>query len=202
MFGAGGGVVSPQQTEQSPLYFPNENAYQPWIDVFEYTHEAGGSEGPVDLIGIAMGADGMREPKASVVQDGLVLEITSNVPSIRVDFDSVYEDQQEKYMEIMGDKRASKEAKKTNKRKYNMMEAQRTAQAKAVREMRNTKGTNWKKQVTRVPLDIPVEKNIASFVHHKGEDGEGDALFIRLKVVKEDEHVDAIAATSALSPEK
>ena len=104
------GIVSPQATNKPLLYAPNENAYTPWIDVFEYTHEA--SDGPVDFIGIAMGADGMREPKAVVVQDGMMLEIQSTVPTIRVDFDSVYEEQQDKYLAVMGDKKASRTKRK------------------------------------------------------------------------------------------
>ena len=104
------GIVSPQLAEKPPLYYPNENSYQPWIDIFEYTHET--SDGPIDMIGIAMGADGMRNPKASVVQDGMVLEITSTVPTIRVDFDSVYEEQQDKYLAVMGDKKASRTKRK------------------------------------------------------------------------------------------
>ena len=133
----------------------------------------------------------------------MALEINSLVPRIRDDFDSAYEGQQEKCMAIVGDKEASKEEKKTNKRKCNMLEAQRTAQSKAVREMRNTKGANWKKQVTRVPLDVPVEKKIVSFIHHKdGGTGNGSALYIRLKIVQEETHVDALAASSAESPMK
>ena len=72
----------------------------------------------------------------------------------------------------------------------------------AVRQMKVEKGENWKKQVTRVPLDCPVDKQIVNFDYIKGDDGEGDALFIDLKVIQEETHVDALEAKLAVSPEK
>ena len=106
-----------------------------------------------------------------------------------------------KYLGVAGSKDASKESKKSAKRKYNMLEARRTAQLKAVREMKAMKGDQWKFQYTRVPLDVPVEKNIVNAEVHKGK--KGKTLSIDLKVVRDGDHIDRLVIKEAVeSPEK
>ena len=91
----GSGTVTPYSdfatlAEKSSLYAPNKDKHEPWIDVFLYTHKTRGG-GPVDYIGVYMGADGMVEPEASVKEDGSLLGIRSLVPVTRHDIEDVYE---------------------------------------------------------------------------------------------------------------
>lgn len=182
------------------LYADNENVYQPWFLTFPFTHE--GEDGPVDYICVAMGADGMREPKAVVVQDGMVVEVKSLIPTIRKKIDKSYKSAQKRYLEAAVNKDMSALEQEMAQQKYAMLLAQRSAQAKAIRDMKVVKGNNWKGQVTRVVLEQPVEKKIVSFIHHEDKDGDGAVLYIRLKIVEQETHVDALAATSAESPLK
>ena len=68
-------------------------------------------------------------------------------------------------------------------------------QSKAIQEMKKSKGDNWKLQYTHVCLETAVGKQIIGMESHPGK--KGKALAIDLKVMQDDEHVEAMAAKIA-----
>ena len=90
-----------------------------------------------------------------------------------------------------------------SQRKYNRTEALRTAENKSHQQMKVVKGAKWKYQITRVPLEVQVEKKIESFYTYECPEGNGKVLKVALKVKQDDVHIDAITAKEDIeSPTK
>ena len=188
--------------EKAPLYSPGENKHEPFMSVFTCTHDD--AEGnPVDYIGVTIVAGDMVKPTGTVEQDGRMLEVVSGIPTVTFDTQGQYKAKQESYMEVMGDKQKPARDREYSQRKYNRTEALRTAENKSHRQMKVVKGAKWKYQITRVPLEVQVEKKIESFYTYECPEGNGKVLKVALKVKQDDVHIDAITAKEDIeSPTK
>ena len=163
------------------LYTDGENIHIPWMHVFRYSYENEVDE-IEDFIGIDMGIDGMVNPLVSVIRDGRVLEVVSNVPNGYLANKSLYQRRQAAAIASM----SSGQDVDAAKYQYNVLEARRVASIRGIRAMKKGKGDTWCEQYTRVPLPSRVEEKPVLVEIFTDEHGR-KSLTIDLKVADEDD---------------
>lgn len=176
------------------LYDDDEIEIKPWWHTFPWQDHV--QQGKVcDYIAVSIGADALYDPMVLVIQDGWALQVTSTFCDARTSLDMIYKP--------LIDKARTKARDKCNRRsnegfyELRQLETRQMAELKALQEMKDDLGENYKLGILRIRLPCQVKKQI-----HKreirGEYGAGGrVLCIDLEVKKEESFEEAQVAALA-----
>lgn len=189
-------MVSPECrpfAKAKPLYNDKEIVIQTWYRTWQFNHHNG--KNVEDRIGFRIGAEAFPKPMAAVIEEGMVLEIKSQLSPARDDLAVVYKKDLDAQMAIIMDPNATEYAKTKAVNEISQLNVCKTAEAKAIELQEHDLQGFYNYGVFRIPLPARCEVDIPYKKVH------GNAMLISL-IKKEEKTYKASAAVDMDSPTK